>query len=76
MAPKSKTCRLVATTKVGDEIQLSVLHHEDGFIYFNLNDTNKQRKDVQEYITELQPKILDGVYSAELIDMEKEEICC
>ena len=76
MAPKSKTCRLVATTKVAEEIHLSVLHYEDGFIYFNLKDTDKQREDIQEYIIELQSKILEGVYSAELVDMENEEICC
>ncbi|GGM27806.1 hypothetical protein GCM10011351_12120 [Paraliobacillus quinghaiensis] len=76
MAPKSKTCRLVATTTVGGETQLSVLHHEDGFVYFNLKDTDKQREDIKEYINELQPKILEGVYSAELVDMEEEEICC
>ncbi|WP_407271367.1 hypothetical protein [Radiobacillus sp. PE A8.2] len=76
MAPKGKNCRLVATTKIGEEINLSVLHSEDGFVYFKLSDTAKQRKDIQEYITDLQPKILSGVYNAELVDMKKEEICC
>ncbi|WP_112182449.1 MULTISPECIES: hypothetical protein [Paraliobacillus] len=76
MAPKCETCRLVATTKVEDEILLTVLHSEDGFVYFNLTDIENQREDIQVYITELQPKILSGAYCAELIDMEKEEVCC
>lgn len=76
MAPKGQNCRLVATAKDGMDFYLSVLHDEDGFVYFNLNDIDQQRKDIQEYITELQPKILSGVYNAELVDMSKEEICC
>ncbi|MRH41705.1 hypothetical protein GH741_03340 [Aquibacillus halophilus] len=76
MPPKGKTCRLVATTKIGMDIHLTVLHIEDGFVYHKLSDTDKQRKDIQEYITELHPKILSGVYHAELVDMAKEEICC
>ncbi|WP_186580653.1 hypothetical protein [Aquibacillus kalidii] len=76
MAPKSKTCRLVATTKMGADVHLTVLHQEDGFVYFQLSETDKQRKDIQEYISNLQPKILSGVYNTELVDMSTEEICC
>ncbi|MBM7573363.1 hypothetical protein JOC48_003925 [Aquibacillus albus] len=76
MPPKGKTCRLVATTKVGEETHISVLHNEEGFVYFNLSEKDKQRQDIQEYISELQPKIQSGIYQAELVDMKKEEICC
>lgn len=75
MAPKGDTCRLVATTKVGEEIHLSVLHNEKGFVYFNLSETNSQPNDIKEYITDLQPKILSGAYHSELVDMTREEIC-
>jgi len=76
MAPKCKTCRLVTTTKVGDDMQITILHHEDGFVYFNLSDLGNQRKDIIAYITEIKPEIQSGVYCAGLIDMDKEEICC
>lgn len=76
MAPKCKTCRLVTTAKVGGDMQLTILHHEVGFVYFNLSDLGNQRKDIKKYVTEIQSKIQSGAYCAELIDMEKEEICC
>lgn len=76
MAPRCKTCRLVATTEAEGETLLTVLHSEDGFVYFNLTDIENQREDIQVYIKKLQPKILSGDYCAELIDMEKEEVCC
>ncbi|MCZ0701660.1 hypothetical protein J2T56_000132 [Natronobacillus azotifigens] len=66
----------MATTKDKKDIQLSILHYEDGFVYFSLADINKQREDIQAYITELQPKILSGEFNPKLIDMENEEICC
>ncbi|MDL4842318.1 hypothetical protein [Aquibacillus rhizosphaerae] len=76
MAPKGKTCRLVATTKVEEDIHISVLHNEKGFVYFKLTETNEQLNDIQEYIKELQPKILSGAYHTQLVDMAKEEVCC
>ncbi|WP_226037420.1 hypothetical protein [Aquibacillus saliphilus] len=45
-------------------------------MYFQLNDISEQREDIKKYITDLQPKILSGVYHTELVDMEKEEVCC
>ncbi len=76
MPPKGETCRLVATTKVGADINLCVLCYQEGFVYFQLNDISEQREDIKKYITDLQPKILSGVYHTELVDMEKEEVCC
>ncbi|MCT2535221.1 hypothetical protein NC661_11940 [Aquibacillus koreensis] len=76
MAPKCETCRLVATTKIEEDIHLTVLHNEEGFVYFKLSETDNQRNDIKAYIKDLQPKILSGVYQSELVDMTKEEICC
>ncbi len=76
MAPKCETCRLVATTKVEEDIHLTVLHNKEGFVYFKLSETDKQRNDIKTYIMDLQPKILSGAYHSELVDMTKEEICC
>ncbi|WP_171038094.1 hypothetical protein [Aquibacillus sediminis] len=76
MAPKANNLRLVATTKQDQDIHVTILDQEVGFIYFYLSDIKLQRKDVQAYITDLHPKILSGVYDAQLVDMAKEEICC
>ncbi|WP_163538666.1 hypothetical protein [Gracilibacillus sp. YIM 98692] len=75
MAPKCETCRLVATVNKEEEIHLTVLHKEDGFVYFKLKDIDKQREDIQVYIKELQPKIETGEFQVGLVDMEKELVC-
>ncbi|MRH43193.1 hypothetical protein GH741_10925 [Aquibacillus halophilus] len=72
MPPKCETCRLVGTTKDEDQICVTVLHYEEGFVYFRLSETRDQRKDIEEYIIDLLPKILSGVYHVELIDMGEE----
>ncbi|MBM7541618.1 hypothetical protein [Amphibacillus cookii] len=76
MAPKGKTCRLVTTVQVGEDIQVTILHKDNGFIYFMLSEIKQQAHDIQIYINKLIPKIKSGKYQAELVEMEKEEICC
>lgn len=76
MAPKGKTCRLVSTKNNDEDVQLTILHKDQGFIYFNLSELNEQPTDVQVYIDSLLPKIKTGSYQPELVEMEKEEICC
>lgn len=72
--PKCEACRLVATSKVGSEVYLSVLHYEEGFIYFGLSELEEQRQDIRSYIMDLLPEILAGNYQVELVNMEEEEI--
>ncbi|MBM7541626.1 hypothetical protein [Amphibacillus cookii] len=76
MAPKGKACRLVATSKTEETTQLTVLHREQGFIYFNLADLSEQTHDVQAYIEALIPNIEAGKYQMELVEMNQEEVCC
>lgn len=76
MAPKSEMCRLVATAKDENDVQITVLHQEDGFVYFPLSELKEQRNDIVEYIASLHSEIVAGAYQTRLVDMEKEEICC
>ncbi|CQR45973.1 hypothetical protein BN1058_00216 [Paraliobacillus sp. PM-2] len=76
MAPKGDTCRLVATVKEEEDIQLTVLHQDKGFLYFPLSKTNEQSKDIKEYISSIQSKIESGIYQIELVDMNKEATYC
>ncbi|WP_182200171.1 hypothetical protein [Paraliobacillus salinarum] len=76
MAPKCDTCRLVATVKDDEDVQLTILHQEEGFIYFPLSMVDEQREDVRKYITSIQPKIESGAYQIELVKMTSDEACC
>ncbi|WP_374065667.1 hypothetical protein [Paraliobacillus sp. JSM ZJ581] len=76
MAPKGDTCRLVATVKEKEDVQLTVLHQDKGFIYFPLSKKNEQPKDIEEYITSIQSEIESGAYQIKLVNMTAEEAYC
>ncbi|SEN71877.1 hypothetical protein SAMN04488134_101724 [Amphibacillus marinus] len=76
MAPKGETCRLVATSKHAENVHLTILHREQGFLYFDLAELTDQSDDIQAYIHDIESNILAGRYQMELVEMNDEEICC
>ncbi|WP_226037899.1 hypothetical protein [Aquibacillus saliphilus] len=69
---KGSTCKLVGTYIENGEIMITVLHDQNGFVYFSLGDTDRQTKEIQEYISELIPEISAGVYQVEFFDIKEE----
>ncbi|SDC32830.1 hypothetical protein SAMN05421734_106159 [Pelagirhabdus alkalitolerans] len=76
LAPKGEGCRLVAAQEAEGEIQLTILDENSGFVYFPLDQLNKQSDCIQRYIHPLIPDIKNGHYQTKLVDMQDEEICC
>ncbi|GEN56563.1 hypothetical protein GCM10012290_11750 [Halolactibacillus alkaliphilus] len=76
LAPKGKSCRIVTTKKIEDDIAVACLDHKEGFIYFNLSDLSKQTEHIQAYVTPLIEQIKAGDYETPLVDMNDEEVCC
>lgn len=76
MAPKGKTCRVVTTKKLEDDIAVACLDHDKGFIYFNLSEIDHQPENIKNYITPLMDQIKAGAFETPLIDMNDEEVCC
>ncbi|WP_079710383.1 hypothetical protein [Paraliobacillus ryukyuensis] len=66
----------MAANKDGEDIHVTVLHQDEGFVYFPLSEKNDQRQDIARYITALQAEIEAGVYQTKLVAMEDEEVCC
>jgi hypothetical protein len=76
LAPKRKSCRIVTTKILEDDIAIACLDHDKGFIYFNLSEIDNQPENIKNYVTPLIDQIKAGDFETPLVDMNDEEVCC
>ncbi|PXW91523.1 hypothetical protein DES38_105144 [Streptohalobacillus salinus] len=80
MEPKTQhtedRCHIVTTKQKDDDIDIVILDHVEGFVYFPLSQLDKQSDKFQRFINQKKDEILAGQFETTLVDMNDEDPCC